>query len=221
MKSSLRKKDFPVRNDGTPPQSEKDELKAQLLKKQTRYEGHNRYYYYCKICEHPFREEYLEIDHEFPKSLRGKWKLDNLQLICSRCNRRKGSTKTNEQVESELRAEGLLYHQRAEVYRELTGDSMRDSEEIVEKHIRAAEALWEKYMSGRLLIKKEKEYLSLMTDNYGCLDYGKRWWICRCGAVNDDCSPKCKKCFFGFRDKKQKLFKYKPAEQLKIELRTR
>ena len=127
-----RKKDFPKRTDDTPPQSEKDEFKAELLKRQRRFKG-NCYYYYCKICEHPFREEYLEIDHIHPKSLLGDWDLKNLQLLCSRCNRRKGSTKENEDVRKELAAEGLLYHQRAAVYQELTGDSLIDSEAYVEE----------------------------------------------------------------------------------------
>ena len=122
-----RKKDFPKRTDDKPPQSKIDEFKAELLKRQTKYEG-NCYYYYCEICEHPFRREHFEIDHIHPKSNRGEWKLENLQLLCSRCNRRKGSTKTNKQVRKELEAEGLLYHQRALVYHKLTGTSIRDSE---------------------------------------------------------------------------------------------
>ena len=123
-----RKKDFPKRTDDTPPQSKIDEFKDVLLKKQTKYEGENRYYYYCKICDHPFRREYLEIDHIEPKSNRGKWKLDNLQLLCSRCNRRKGSTKTNKEVRKELGEEGLLYHQRAAAYSKLVETSIVDSE---------------------------------------------------------------------------------------------
>ena len=127
-----RKRDFPKRTDDKPSQSKIDEFKDELLKRQTKYEG-NSYYYYCEICEHPFRREYLEIDHIHPKSLRGRWRLENLQLLCSRCNRRKGSTKTNKEVRKELEAEGLLYHQRALVYHKLTGDSIRDSEAYLEE----------------------------------------------------------------------------------------
>lgn len=123
-----KKKDFPNRTDNRLSDREYDERKEELLKKQTRYEGQNRYYYYCKICEHPFRKEYLEIDHEFAKAKGGDNDPKNLQLLCSRCNRRKSSTKTNEDVRKELAEEGLLYHQRAEVYRKLTGDSMIDTE---------------------------------------------------------------------------------------------
>ena len=123
-----KKKDYPQRTDNRLSDREYDERKEELLKKQTRYEGQNRYYYYCKICEHPFRREYLEIDHEFAKAKGGDNDPKNLQLLCSRCNRRKSSTKTNEDVRKELAAEGLLYHQRAAVYRELTKTSIIDSE---------------------------------------------------------------------------------------------
>ena len=132
FKIITRKKDFPKRTDDRPPPSKIDEFKAELLKRQTKYEG-NCYYYYCEICEHPFRREHFEIDHLHPKSNRGEWKLENLQLLCSRCNRRKGSTKTNKEVRKELEAEGLLYHQRALVYHQLTGTSIRDSEAYCEE----------------------------------------------------------------------------------------
>ena len=93
-----------------------EDFKEKLLKKQRKFEGQHHYYHYCAICKNPFSEEYLEIDHIYAKAESGEWILKNLQLLCSRCNRRKGSTKTNEQVEKELRAEGLLFHQRAAVH---------------------------------------------------------------------------------------------------------
>ena len=124
-----KKKDFPKRTDNRLSPSEYEERKEALLKKQRRYESENRYCYYCKICDHPVREELLEIDHIHPQSNEGDWELENLQLLCSRCNRRKGSTKTNKQVQDELKAEGLLYHQRgaveAEVYEGL-GDYYKE-----------------------------------------------------------------------------------------------
>ena len=114
-----KKKDYPERTDLRLSPSEKKWRKEALLKKQRRYERENRYCYYCKICEHPVREELLEIDHIHPQSNEGEWELENLQLLCSRCNRRKGSTKTNKQVLDELKAEGLLYYQRNEVKSEV------------------------------------------------------------------------------------------------------
>ena len=111
-----KKKDYPERTDNRLSPSEKKWRKEALLKKQRRYERENRYCYYCKICDHPVREELLEIDHIHPQSNEGDWELENLQLLCSRCNRRKGSTKTNKQVERELEAEGLLFRQRAAVH---------------------------------------------------------------------------------------------------------
>ena len=131
FKIITKKKDYPKRTDNRLSPSEYAERKEALLKKQRRYESENRYCYYCKICDHPVREELLEIDHIHPQSNEGDWELENLQLLCSRCNRRKGSTKTNKQVQKELEAEGLLYHQRgavkAEVYEGL-GDYYKEDQ---------------------------------------------------------------------------------------------
>ena len=116
IKEIKSKRDLPKRKDNRPPKKKMEDFKAKLLKKQRKFEGQHHYYHYCAICKNPFSEEYLEIDHIYAKAEGGEWILKNLQLLCSRCNRRKGSTKTNEQVEKELRAEGLLFHQRAAVH---------------------------------------------------------------------------------------------------------
>ena len=110
------KRDLPKRKDNRPPKKKMEDFKEKLLKKQRKFEGQHHYYHYCAICKNPFSEEYLEIDHIYAKAEGGEWILKNLQLLCSRCNRRKGSTKTNEQVRKELEAEGLLFHQRAAVH---------------------------------------------------------------------------------------------------------
>lgn len=110
------KRDLPKRKDNRPSRKKMEDFKAELLKKQRKFEGQHHYYHYCAICKNPFSEEYLEIDHIYPKAEGGEWELKNLQLLCSRCNRRKGSTKTNEQVEKELGEKGLLFHQRAAVH---------------------------------------------------------------------------------------------------------
>ena len=106
------KRDLPKRKDNKPSKKKMEELKDQLALKQKK----SKNYHYCEICKHPFPYDYLEIDHKHPKADGGGWELHNLQLLCSRCNRRKGSTKTNKEVRKELEAEGLLYHQRAAVY---------------------------------------------------------------------------------------------------------
>ncbi len=106
------KRKFPKRKDNKPPKKEIEKLKDQLLVIQTKSEDRN----YCEICKHRFPPEYLELDHKHPKANRGGWEIHNLQLLCSRCNRCKGSTKTNEQVRKELGEKGLLYHQRAAVH---------------------------------------------------------------------------------------------------------
>ncbi len=116
IKEIKSKRDLPKRKDNRPPKKKMEDFKTELLKKQRKFEGQHHYYHYCAICKNPFSEEYLEIDHIYPKAEGGEWIPKNLQLLCSRCNRRKGSTKTNEQVEKELRAEGLLFHQRAAVH---------------------------------------------------------------------------------------------------------
>ena len=116
IKEIKSKRDLPKRKDNRPPKAEMEDKKAQLLRRQRKFEGQHHYYHYCAICKNPFSEEYLEIDHIHPKAEGGGWELVNLQLLCSRCNRRKGSTKTNEQVEKELGEKGLLYHQRAAVH---------------------------------------------------------------------------------------------------------
>ena len=43
----------------------------------------------CAYCGRTHRIAYLEIDHKYPKS-RGGNEIDNLQLLCTRCNMRKG-----------------------------------------------------------------------------------------------------------------------------------
>ena len=116
IKEIKSKRDLPKRKDNRPPKKKMENFKEKLLKKQRKFEGQHHYYHYCAICKNPFSEEYLEIDHIYAKAEGGEWILKNLQLLCSRCNRRKGSTKTNEQVEKELRKEGLLFHQRAAVH---------------------------------------------------------------------------------------------------------
>ena len=112
IKEIKSKRDLPKRKDNKPSKKKMEELKDQLAMKQTK----SKNYHYCEICGHPFPYDYLEIDHIHPKADGGGWELHNLQLLCSRCNRRKGSTKTNEQVRKELEAEGLLFHQRAAVH---------------------------------------------------------------------------------------------------------
>lgn len=42
----------------------------------------------CKRCNSP---EFLEIDHIFPLSKGGHHVIDNLQILCRKCNRSKGA----------------------------------------------------------------------------------------------------------------------------------
>ena len=53
----------------------------------------------CNICGREFSEECLpEIDHIIPVSLGGSDDINNLQLVCSFCNRRKGNKIVYEQL---------------------------------------------------------------------------------------------------------------------------
>ena len=105
-------KRLPKRTDNKLSPKDLNQLKEKLMLEQLKH----RPYLVCAICGHPKDHFDLEIDHKHPKSNRGGWELKNLQLLCSRCNRRKGGTKTNEQVRAELRAEGLLYEQRVKIH---------------------------------------------------------------------------------------------------------
>lgn len=46
---------------------------------------------YCAICGRKFSLADLEVDHIKPRSKRGSEKPSNLQLVCPRCNKEKGS----------------------------------------------------------------------------------------------------------------------------------
>ena len=143
------KRDLPKRKDNKPSKKKMEELKDQLLVTQTKSQDRN----YCEICGHRFPPEYLEIDHIHPKAEGGGWELHNLQLLCSRCNRRKGSTKTNEQVRAELRKAGLLFYQRAAVH-DYTGIPMDHHEAYLKEkpkkeHRRKQKEYWKRKGASR------------------------------------------------------------------------
>ena len=106
---------LPKRTDNRIPKKKLDEFKDQLIVQQMKI----RPYLICVICDHPKDSFDLEVGHKQPKCEDGDWELKNLQLECPRCNRRKGSTKTAEDVRKELRKEGLLYEQRVKVHAHL------------------------------------------------------------------------------------------------------
>ena len=105
-------KSLPRRTDNKLSSKELNRLKENLMVEQLKH----RPYLICAICDHPKDHFDLEVDHKHPKANRGGNELKNLQLLCCRCNRRKGGTKTNEQVRSELKTEDLLYEQRLKVH---------------------------------------------------------------------------------------------------------
>lgn len=80
------------------------------------YSKHKTYLYEkqhgkCAGCGYPKESFALEIDHDIPRSKGGTDHISNLQLLCSRCNRRKGTDRLKH-LRAKLRKEGLLYEQR-------------------------------------------------------------------------------------------------------------
>ena len=60
----------------------------------------------CAGCEHSFDPGHFDIDHVVPRAKGGTDHLDNLQLLCARCHRLKG-TKSQAEFVAILRREGL------------------------------------------------------------------------------------------------------------------
>jgi 5-methylcytosine-specific restriction endonuclease McrA len=74
------------------------EQKAQIARRQRQRDVYydmfgniTRIVYFCKICGRRRALDDLEVDHKIPASLGGPDTLDNLQLLCSKCNREKGN----------------------------------------------------------------------------------------------------------------------------------
>ena len=103
---------LPKRTDNRLSKKELRDRKDKLMVNQLK----QRPYLVCVVCGTPKDEFDLQVGHKHPKVGGGGWELENLQLECGRCNGRKSSTKTTEQVRAELRREGLLYKQRLEVH---------------------------------------------------------------------------------------------------------
>ena len=101
LRKVIVRDDLPVRTDaGKIPHYSKH--KTYLYEKQ-----HGK----CAGCGYPKESFALEIDHDIPRSKGGTDHISNLQLLCSRCNRRKGTDRLKH-LRAKLRKEGLLYEQR-------------------------------------------------------------------------------------------------------------
>ena len=59
---------------------------------------YEKYKHKCAICERETEFDYGEIDHIQPLVKGGSNNPNNLQWLCTRCNKLKGSNKTNEEV---------------------------------------------------------------------------------------------------------------------------
>ena len=84
------------------------------------YRTHKRHLYSiqdgkCAGCDYPKAYHGLDVDHDVPKSRGGGDEIENLNLLCPRCNRRKG-TGTLAQLRAKLTRECLMYHQQEEGY---------------------------------------------------------------------------------------------------------
>ena len=70
--------------------SKEYEVEFDISLKQIRDEIYASYGRQCKYCNHRLNIRNMVCDHIIPLSLGGNSTPDNLQLICDRCNRRKG-----------------------------------------------------------------------------------------------------------------------------------
>ena len=122
------KKKFPKRTDNKLSAAERKIIKDEKVLEQLEHLPYLR----CDICGTPKDKFDLEIEHIQAKANRGGKEPTNFQLACSRCNRRKGSTKTTEQVRKELRKEGLLHEQRVKIHA-YTGIPMPHHEEYLKR----------------------------------------------------------------------------------------
>ena len=77
----------------------------------------------CNACKRPEPYDNLELDHIKPKKRGGSDEADNIQLLCSACNRKKG-TGTMEALIAKLRKEGTLPSVATEVREESAGQDI-------------------------------------------------------------------------------------------------
>ena len=61
----------------------------------------------CAGCGTHFPFRVMQVDHKVPQSKGGSDHYDNLQMLCSGCNLRKG-TGTHEQLLAKLRRDGII-----------------------------------------------------------------------------------------------------------------
>ena len=69
----------------------------------------------CPTCRREYAYKNLEIDHKVPRAKGGSDALDNLQLLCGRCNRLKGA-KSMEEFVRDMLEENRLEWRKAEQY---------------------------------------------------------------------------------------------------------
>ena len=80
---AIARTDIPIRTDlGTLPRYNSTANRTTLYGEQ---KGH------CAGCEEHFQDRHLEVDHIIARSKGGTDHIDNLQLLCSSCNRVKGN----------------------------------------------------------------------------------------------------------------------------------
>ena len=98
----ISKRDIHFREDI--PHFTAKEVKPRVYKKILFGEQEGR----CKICNRAWEYGDFEVDHIVSRNKGGRDHAHNLQLLCTRCNRKKGRKFTNAQTKAILRKEGLI-----------------------------------------------------------------------------------------------------------------
>ena len=70
---------------------------------------YEKFQHRCEICGRETAFDEGEVDHIKPKTKGGTDEPNNLQWLCHRCNKLKGSTRTNEEVRELLDVEVVTY----------------------------------------------------------------------------------------------------------------
>ena len=92
------------KSDKDPEQADYSSHLPELYRKQGGWGGQRAA---CAGCQYRYLQKDFEIDHIHPQAKGGGDELDNLQLLCANCNRRKGKG-TMDDLRESLEADGII-----------------------------------------------------------------------------------------------------------------